>query len=1248
MKLFKKAKKGFTLVELVVVIAVIAILAGVSVGAYFGITDSANKSKLEQEAKTAWTTVRLASLAGESHSTLDSSGLTINSESGFKNKVNFISGTNYYIDTSLPETLTGKALIFDTTSVSESFDTSTTYKSFTYYDSAVTNKTGCKVDILSGKSSFVGGDFNVGGEGEDTPLSATVSTTELVINEKENDRITVQVTGGKGNHQVTWTSSDTTQTHISIAQQVDNSVKITANNATNDDQVVTLTLTVSESGFDTVTKEVTVRVNNVANPVTHIVLDKTYLEFEASDITSVNSKEVRVTTLPVDADNPTVSYSVEPSDVASVTPTSTGCTVTPLKVDDAVITVTSASATATINVVVNPAPVVEKIVLETSYIEVSENADDKQFSITPILYPSGVIADISYSSNKENVATVTDNGVITANNPGTAVISVTAGDKSAAVTVVVTPYYVDVEGISLNKHHIEMEANVSTEQLEATIYPSDANRNTEITWESLDTRFAEVTSSGLVTAKSAGSTQIIARANGFEAICSVTVNQTIPVSQIIINRSNTGALTANGTSSVQLYAVQLPQNANNKEPITWKVAEDSKDYITVSDQGLVVASDTDVTTDNAKVIASANGISAEITISTKLPSLEKPVINSENFELKAGTTKQLTISKDPWNAAVNNNAVTRAIKDNKTAIAEVSSDGLVTAIFPGTCYVTATLDGKTSNQVKITVTERDINDQFSVARFLEDGFDSQTRELTEKYSLSGYIAKWDTETTGYQDYGDFWLVDSLDQNPSTHGIYVGAAQVFDKNGGNTSPIRIDTENYRYKYDNSTGKKTVWDMFDVGDKINIEAIYEYYDSKNQKQLNAIVEPDDNVNNKLFVKGLFNNSDAVEFTKDENSETRFTYTKDVEVGENLSLTIQYGNALDTNYYLKELTTIANVENGKTTKKGTYTFAFDYLTKSTSVKFKEEFNGQAGYYLVTDSSELEVGDTIIIAAETSNYALGPTGSSGNNRSAVDIQKSDNTLIPSEKAQRITLEKNSETKWNLKVGEQYLYAASSTSNQLKTNTIDTASFGWNITIDENNNCDVIYANNEVRNIMHFNPNGGSPIFNCYSAGKDYEGVCIYKLYGSEEDIDDNIGDESGATSNQVTVTKTTFSKTVDSLDSVISYSCAKGGGTSDPAINDAQIRLYQGTASKEGGNITINAESGYIIKSITIGSGMSTSIKYEISGAKSEKKEITKNGTFTYNLSSFSSITFHCCGTTSSTRLYVNYISVTYELLN
>lgn len=45
-KIFKKA---FTLIELVVVIAIIAILSGVSIGTYFGVTISANHSKNEQE-----------------------------------------------------------------------------------------------------------------------------------------------------------------------------------------------------------------------------------------------------------------------------------------------------------------------------------------------------------------------------------------------------------------------------------------------------------------------------------------------------------------------------------------------------------------------------------------------------------------------------------------------------------------------------------------------------------------------------------------------------------------------------------------------------------------------------------------------------------------------------------------------------------------------------------------------------------------------------------------------------------------------------------------------------------------------------------------------------------------------------------------------------------------------------------------------------------------------------------------------
>ena len=74
MKIFKKAKKGFTLVELVVVIAVIAILAAVSVGAYFGVTESAKNSKAEQEAKSLHTSIMLVVNEPNSGYTLDKTG----------------------------------------------------------------------------------------------------------------------------------------------------------------------------------------------------------------------------------------------------------------------------------------------------------------------------------------------------------------------------------------------------------------------------------------------------------------------------------------------------------------------------------------------------------------------------------------------------------------------------------------------------------------------------------------------------------------------------------------------------------------------------------------------------------------------------------------------------------------------------------------------------------------------------------------------------------------------------------------------------------------------------------------------------------------------------------------------------------------------------------------------------------------------------------------------------------------------
>lgn len=135
-----------------------------------------------------------------------------------------------------------------------------------------------------------------------------------------------------------------------------------------------------------------------------------------------------------------------------------------------------------------------------------------------------------------------------------------------------------------------------------------------------------------------------------------------------------------------------------------------------------------------------------------------------------------------------------------------------------------------------------------------------------------------------------------------------------------------------------------------------------------------------------------------------------------------------------------------------------------------------------------------------------------------------------------------------------------------------------------------------------------------------------------------------------QVSVEQTLFSETsADNIggDANLFYTTAIGGGTSAPAIYSNEIRLYQNSSGNGGGTITIFAKSGYALKSVTIGSSMKTSIAYTLEDGttKSVVKALSANGKYTVSDIDVESITFYCMGKTTETRLYVNYLAVTYE---
>lgn len=133
------------------------------------------------------------------------------------------------------------------------------------------------------------------------------------------------------------------------------------------------------------------------------------------------------------------------------------------------------------------------------------------------------------------------------------------------------------------------------------------------------------------------------------------------------------------------------------------------------------------------------------------------------------------------------------------------------------------------------------------------------------------------------------------------------------------------------------------------------------------------------------------------------------------------------------------------------------------------------------------------------------------------------------------------------------------------------------------------------------------------------------------------------GSAWGSTTVSMTSFS-TISGLvdnDANISYEAAKGTATTAPAVNNNEIRVYQ-----NGGTFTVTANNGVKINSVTLGSSMGTTVTYSIDGGTaSSDQSITANSTITVNGLDCSTVLFTCTGTSKTTRLYVNHLSVTYS---
>lgn len=144
-----------------------------------------------------------------------------------------------------------------------------------------------------------------------------------------------------------------------------------------------------------------------------------------------------------------------------------------------------------------------------------------------------------------------------------------------------------------------------------------------------------------------------------------------------------------------------------------------------------------------------------------------------------------------------------------------------------------------------------------------------------------------------------------------------------------------------------------------------------------------------------------------------------------------------------------------------------------------------------LVTDLSQLKVGDQIVIVANGSNVAMSTTQNK-NNRGQATVTKNtaDKTVTFGDDVQIITLEAGTVSgTFGFKVDGGYLYAASSSSNYLKTQTANNANGSWSITITSSGVATVKANGSYTRNLMKYNSQ--SKLFACYASGQ--LDICIY-----------------------------------------------------------------------------------------------------------------------------------------------------------
>ncbi|MCB6192824.1 Ig-like domain-containing protein [Blautia marasmi] len=366
--------------------------------------------------------------------------------------------------------------------------------------------------------------------------------------------------------------------------------------------------------------------------------------------------------------------------------------VTALKEGNTTITLTGVN-----NITAEVAVNVKEIPIDTLVLnEVNKTLEiGESFQLEVVVNPENTTDDqtITWSSSDEEIATVDENGFVTALKGGKATITAASVNGKTATCEIFVPIH--MTGIKTPETMEILKGNTGVIKVE--YLPEDTTDSQEVTWHSDNEQVAVVDEDGMVIGLKEGTANITAFAGEFTSTTMVTVKEIHIESVELV--SGVSEIIKGQTFDLKSALKINPENTTDDKTVTWTTSDEK---VAIVDQNGVL---TAVSAGTVVVTATIGELSCTMELQIKEIPLESIAFDKVIESMEIGEKAELKIIYNPQNTTDIQECTWYSSDDNVISV----ENGILTANKAGKATITAKAGDKTvSCEIKVNEKKQEV------------------------------------------------------------------------------------------------------------------------------------------------------------------------------------------------------------------------------------------------------------------------------------------------------------------------------------------------------------------------------------------------------------------------------------------------------------------------------------------------------------------------------------------------------------